>query len=388
MADINQQFGSLVMASQLNLDTVLREQIGFIPAVWQNNTAAQAAIGQTIQYPLVPELELIDVAADCCDLPCPDPVDWQTASMVINYNKAVQFCWTGEEEQLMNNSFNGGGANALRGSQMDEAMRLIVNAVELSIADQAAFAGQIYNPVNGGVLFNQQSDNIKDLANIRKILHRTATPDNDRHLVMGFDASANLVNTYNLTRANENASDATLRRGEVLNMLNFGLHESAAADQADATRGTGTGYLANGAVAVGAKTVTVDTGTGTILPGDKIHFAADTANVYTVVSYAANVITLAQPIKVAVADNAAVTIDAAYGRQLAFHRRAIVLATRTPFLQGGGDRASNRAYITDPVSGLTMMLSQYGGYRANIYELALVWGVKMVKPEMAVLIPA
>lgn len=386
MADINQQFGSLVMASQLNLDTVLREQIGFIPAVWQNNTAAQAAIGQTIQYPLVPELELIDVTADCCELPCPDPVDWETASMVINYNKAVQFCWTGEEEALMNNSFNGGGANALRGSQMDEAMRLIVNAVELSIADQAIYAQHVYNPINGGVLFNQQSDNIKDLANIRKILHRASTPDNDRHLVMGFDASANLVNTYNLTRANENASDATLRRGEMLNMLNFGLHESFAADQDDASTGTGTGYLVNGAKAAGSKTVTVDTGTGTILVGDRISFAGN-SDTYTVVSYAGNVITLAQALTGAVADNAAVTLGAAYGRQLAFHRRAIVLATRTPFLQGGGDGASNRAYVTDPVSGLTMMLSQYGGYRANIYELALVWGVKMIKPEMAVLIP-
>ena len=388
MADINQDFGKLVMANQLNLDTVLREQIGFIPAVQQNNSAAQAAIGQTIQYPLVPTLQLEDVTADCCDIPCPDAVDWQTAEMTITHNKAVRFCWTGEEEQLMNNSYRDGGANALRGSEMDEAMRLIVNAVELSIADQAAFAAQIYNPLNGGILFNQQADNIKDLANIRKLLHRAKAPDNDRHLVMGYDASANLVNAYGITRANENASDATLRRGEMLNMLNFGLHESFAADQADATRGTGAGYLVNGVAAIGAKTITVDTGTGTILPGDKIHFAADLVNVYTVVSFVGNVITLAQPLKVAAADNAAVTIDAAYGRQLAFHRRAIVLATRTPFLQGGGDRASNRAYITDPVSGLTMMLSQYGGYRANIYELALVWGVKMVKPELAVLVPA
>lgn len=384
MADINQNFGNLNMAIQLNLDTVLREKSGFIDAVWNNNSAAQASLGQTIQYPRVPQLELIDVGADCCELPCPDPVEWEMSTMQIQYNKAVQFCWTGEEEAMMNNSYRDGGANSLRGSEMDEAVRLIVNAVELSIAEQAIYAANNYTPVNGGVLFNQQSDNLKDLANIRKVLHRAKAPDNDRHLVMGFDASANLVNLYGVTRANENASDATLRRGEMLNMFNFGMHESSAADQPIGSGSTGTGYLVNGAKVIGDKVIAVDGGTGTIVSGAKITIGGQD---YYVQSFSGGNITLTEGLRANVADNAGVTIDAdGYGAQLAFHRRAIVLATRTPYLQGGGDRASNRSYITDPQSGLTMMLSQYGGYRANIYELALIWGVKMVKPELAVLI--
>jgi len=380
-------FGALVTSLPAMLDTVLREQIGFIPAVNIDAQASSAAFGQTIQYPLVPDMTIVDANADCCDVPCGAEIDWEVGSMQITNDKAVRFCWTGEEDLAINNSYNQSGQR-MRNMEVDEAIRLLVNAIELSIAGVAGNAAHVYTPVNGGVLFNQQSDNIKDLANIRKILHRSATPDNDRHLVMGFDASANLVNTYNLTRANENASDATLRRGEMLNLLNFGMHESFAADAGNTGAGaTGAGYLVNGAAAAGATTVTVDTGTGTIPAGTRIQFAGN-ADSYIVNGFAGNVITLRTPLSGAVADNAAVTIDASgFGAQLAFHRRAIVLATRTPRILGGQDRARNRAYVTDPYSGLTFMVSEYDGYRATNFELSIVWGVKMVKPEMAVLIP-
>ncbi len=384
MAEGSNSFGSLVTAAQVNLDTVLREQIGFIPAVWINGEAAQAAKGQTINYPLVPDLTLESVDADCCDLPCPEQTDWASASMDINNDYAVRFCWTGEEDRSINNSWQQGG-NGYRHMQVDEAIRILINQVESSIAGVAYNADYVYTPINGGLLFNQQSDNIKDLSNIRKIMNRAAIPDNDRHLVMGYDASANLINLYNLTRANENASDETLRRGRMLQMLNFDLHESFAADD-DHTQGTGSGYLVVGAHTAGDDTIVVDTGTGTILAGDRVTFAGN-SDIYTVASFAGGIITLNQPLSGDLADDAAVTLGAAYGPQLAFHRRAIVLAARTPALVGGGDRAEQREYITDPVSGLTLMLSQYGGYRAKVYELALVWGVKMVRTDMAILIP-
>lgn len=385
MADGSNSFGNLVIAAQVNLDTVLREQIGFIPAVWQNSEAAGAAIGQTIQYPLVPTLTLEDAVADCCDVPCPEQTNWASSTMTLDYSKAVAFCWTGEEERAINNSQRG-GSSGFEGTQLDEAIRMLVNEVERTIGLQAANAMYSYTPVNGGVLFNQQSDNLKDLANLRKLLHRAKAPDNDRHLVMGYDAAANLANTYNVSRANENGSDYTLRTGEFLRMYNFGMHESYVADGAVSSGATGTGYLVAGAASAGSRTVTVDTGTGTIPAGTRVSFAGNTDS-YTVTSFSGGVITLNQALTGAVADNAAVTVDAdGFKPQLAFHRRAIVLATRTPSIVGGRDLATNREYITDPVSGLTLMLSEYPGYRAMRYEVSLVWGVKMVKPEMAVLI--
>lgn len=377
-------FGALVTSLQVNLDTVLREQIGFIPAVWMNANAAQAAVNQVIQYPIAPVMAAEDAVADCCDVPCADDQNWGVGNMVIDHNRRVMLCWTGEEDRAIANSYNQNG-QSMRDQQVQQGIRTLVNEIEKSIALTAYNALQVYTPANGGQLFNQQSDNFADLTMLRKQLIDAATPDNDLHLVMNTMSGAKVRNLYNLTRANENASDTTLRRGNLLDVMGFGLHESFAAGQPNAV-GTGTGFLVNGAAALGAKTVTVDTGTGTILAGQRVSFAGNT-NVYTVVSYVANVITLAQPLTGAVADNAAVTLGAAYGPQLAFKREAIVLAVRAPLVQNGRDRATNRAYVTDPYSGITFMISEYPGYRANNYELSIVWGVKMVKPEMAVLIP-
>jgi len=378
-------FGTLITSVQANLDTVLREQIGFIPAVWKNTTAAQAAYGQQIQYPIVPTMTAEDAAADCCDFPCADGDTWGVGQMVLDHNRRVSFCYTGEDDASIRNSYNG-NADEMRNLTVQQAVRTLVNEVEASIAALAPQASQVYTPANT-TLFSTQADNIKDLTLIRKLLIDNNTPDDgDLHLVMNTLSGAQVRNLYNITRANENASNVTLRTGNLLELLGFGLHESKFANQNIAS-GTGTGYLVNGAASAGARTVTVDTGTGTILTGQKVTFAGNTG-VYTVASYAANVITLNQDLTGAIADNAAVTLGAGpVSGQLALHRHAIVLASRAPYIQGGRDRATNRAYITDPMSGLTMMLSEYPGYRANSFELSLIWGVKMVKPEMAVYIP-
>ena len=46
-----------------------------------------------------------------------------------------------------------------------------------------------------------------------------------------------------------------------------------------------------------------------------------------------------------------------------------------------GDMALDVMSITDPRSGLTFEISMYPGYRMVTYEIALAWGVKLIKPE-------
>jgi phage-related protein len=70
-----------------------------------------------------------------------------------------------------------------------------------------------------------------------------------------------------------------------------------------------TGYLANGAASTGATAVAIDSGTGAIAPGDTCTFASH-ATTYTVVSYAAGILSLTPALTAGVPDNNALTFTA------------------------------------------------------------------------------
>jgi hypothetical protein len=125
-----------------------------------------------------------------------------------------------------------------------------------------------------------------------------------------------------------------------------------------------------------------------------ITFAGDT-NKYVVASGDSDVsnggtITLAAPglRKAIPAAATAITVIAATTRNMAFARSALAVATRAPALPEGGDSASDRMIITDPVSGLSFEISLYKQYRQIQYEIALAWGVAMVKSEHTALLLA
>jgi hypothetical protein len=83
-----------------------------------------------------------------------------------------------------------------------------------------------------------------------------------------------------LTKANEAGTTMTMRDGELLNIHGMSFHESAGVSANNP--GTGASYTSNTAgYAVGSTAITLITGTGTILAGDVITFAADT-NKYVV----------------------------------------------------------------------------------------------------------
>jgi hypothetical protein len=52
-----------------------------------------------------------------------------------------------------------------------------------------------------------------------------------------------------------------------------------------------------------------------------------------------------------------------------------------PALPEEGDSADDRSTISDPRSGLTFELALYKQYKRVKYELAIAWGVGLVKPE-------
>lgn len=136
-------------------------------------------------------------------------------------------------------------------------------------------------------------------------------------------------------------------------------------------------------------------GTGVVAAGDIITLANDTNQyVVTSVSFAGSnpasgdTITIAAP-GIRKAQGAAtrnITVVAAAARHMAFARSAIVLATRTPKIPQYGDARIASEIITDPRTGISIEMSAWGGNRKVTFQMALVWGVKLIKPEHTALL--
>lgn len=72
-----------------------------------------------------------------------------------------------------------------------------------------------------------------------------------------------------------------------------------------------------------------------------------------------------------------------HNNSIIFHRDAFAFATRplASMAEGLGNRILS---VTDPISGLSLRLEVSRQYKQTVWELDILWGVKMVKPELAV----
>lgn len=362
------------------MDVVSRELVGLIPAVSSDMTYDRAAVGQTVTSPVAPAASATDITPA---VTAPDDGDQVVGKVDMTITKArrVPVRWNGEEKRGLDN--NGASYNVILRDQFAQAMRALVNEIEGDLAALHLKASRAAGAA-GTVPF---ASNLGDSAQARKILADNGAPMGDLQLVIDTTAGANLRTLANLTRVNEAGGDDLLRRGVLTDLHGFAIRESAQIK----THAAGTGALATtgtAGYAVGATTIALaSAGTGTILAGDVITFAND-PNKYVVVSGDADVsgggtITIAAPgLRQALPASAvAITVIAATSRNMAFSRSAIALATRAPALPDGGDSASDRMIITDPVSGLSFEVSLYKQYRQIQYEIAVAWGCAAVKPE-------
>lgn len=360
------------------LDVVSRELVGFVPAVLRDSTADRAAKDQTVRIFQAPASTAGDITPAVTP---PDDGNQTIGNTTVSITKArrVPFRWQGEETRSMERGF---GASTIRQSQLQQAIRTLVNEMETDLAALHIYASRAYG--DGGT--TPFASTLADSAQVRKILDDNGAPA-DRGLVIDTAAGAALRTLGQLTKANEAGTDSMLRQGVLLDMHGFAIRESAQVKQL-VTSGTGASATTDAAgYAIGATTITLaSAGTGTIIAGDVIRFTGDTEQYLVVtgdadVSNGGSVVIAAPGLRKAIAASAtAITVEEASSRSMAFSRDAIILATRAPALPDGGDMADDRMLVTDPRSGITLELSVYKQYRQVQYEVAAAWGVKALKP--------
>lgn len=376
----------LVQSTYASMDEVSRELTGFIPAVTRDARADRVALGQSVIIPQAP------AAASRDRVPgtnAPDDGDqtFTNVQVTITKDKAVPFRWNGEETLALMNS--GVDHSGLVDDQIMQAYRTIVNEMESDLAATYVDASRSYGDPTG-IPFGTAGD-YTDASFARKIVVDNGGPQAGLQMVINTGAGANLRGKQ--ADVNRQGSDRLLRQGVLLDTSGMSIRESA--QIINHTSGTAVGGTTSaGGFAVGATTVGLgNAGTGSILPGDSVSFAGDSEQYLVVGAGDINVanggsINLAAPgLRQAIpASNVAITVHPSGFRNMVFSRNAIVLATRKPFMVGGRDSAINRVEVTDPVSGISFDLAEYLEYGRTHWELQVVWGVKMIKPEHAALL--
>lgn len=363
------------------LDIVSREMVGFIPAVTVNAAPTGVAKGEKITIPVTPTTETHDITPG--QLP-PDDGDQNigTVDMTIQKSKYASVRWNGEEQLGVSNS---GQYNVILAGQFAQAMRALANEVDSDLAALYTGASRAYGTA-GTTPF---ASGIEDIAQVRKILADNGAPMTDLQLVVNTSAGAKLRSNAQLTKANEAGTDATLRRGVLLDINGFAIRESAWVKNHAVGSITGDGAVNNsGGYKKGTTVIAVD-GASAIAAkaGDIVTFGDDYKYVLAADASATPLTISAPGLMADIADDATVTLGTtAYAANMAFDRNALQLIARTPAMPSGGDSAEDVTTITDPVSGISFQVALYREYRRVRFEIGLAWGVRLIKPEHVALL--
>jgi hypothetical protein len=365
-------------------DIVAQEPTGFAQGVIVNGGSEGVSAGGTVISMRTTEPTLETTYAPAMVPPDAADITTTAETLALSLFAGASIPLKGEQWAQLANTV---GAEAALQALYAQAIRKMVNQIETTIA---TVAYQNSSRAVGTAGTTPFGSNFEVLSDLYRILEDNGTPMSDGMLscVLNTAASANLRKRSTLTNVGDAGTDATLRRGELLNLFNMSIRSSAGVQSH--TKGTGTGYLINnGNVAVGSTALTVDGGTagGTgIKAGDVITVADDpSAGAYVVktgLTTASGSLVINQPgLRGLIVNDKAVTVGDSYAANVAFHKNAIELAMRPPAQPPGGDAGEEIATLFDERTGLSFSARLYKGYGMSQIKLMSFYGVKAWKPE-------
>ena len=356
----------------------LREQ-AIMPRVVNLDYSDQASQkGDTIDVPIPSALTVSSVTPS--NTP-PTPSDSAPTKVQISLNNWNEVNFHMTDKELVEVDRN----EHFIPMQMSEAVKALANAINTSVHNE--FKGVFgFVGTSGTTPFGSA---VSAATDARKVLNQQLCPRTDRRMILDFDAEANALALDAFNNVNEVGGTGPKIDGEIGRKFGFDLYTDDAVVTHTAG-GSGT-PLVNGALSAGDTSVVIDgmSGSSGLVVGDIITMAGNTQT-YAVLtaptaSGGAQTVTVAPAITGTIADNAAITVKASHVVNLGFHRDAFALAMRP--LQGatqGDGYGSQMVSMTDPQTGLSMRLEVSRQYKQIMYSLDALWGVKLIRPELAV----
>lgn len=361
-------------------DIVGREQVGLISSVMMNDKGSEAvAVGDVVRSSFTRPVTSVNFTPS---MTIPEGTD-QTVdnkTLTITKQKMVPIPYTGEDKRHLN---NGIGFETVYGDQIIQAIRTIVNEAEVDLYNELTTQASRAVGTAGSNPFATTTDLIADA---RQVLLENGAPvmSAEMSVVLALSHGTALRKISSLQKVNESGNESLLRNAILLPLQGFNLKETGAASLR--TKGTGAGYTTNTAgYAVGATSITLITGTGTINAGDIVTFAGDT-NKYVVatgIGAPGTIVLGGNGLRQSIpAAATAVTVGNSFTGSIALHRNAGELVMRPVSGVGvGQDAATDAMMVQDPFSGLNFTVATYLGFGKQLITVSAAWGVKCWKGD-------
>ncbi len=355
----------------------LREQ-AIMPRLVNGSFSAEAAEkGDTIDVPLPADLVASDVTPGSVP-PESSSSEMEKIQIELNNWKKSSFHLTDKEMMEISSHEN------FIPMQVGSAVRALANAVNETIHNQ--YKG-IYGVVGAAGTTPFEIDST-DATAARKMLLKQRAPKENRYGVLNFDAEANALDLASFSDVDKTGNNSVKIEGEI--GRKFGInwfsddhvmrHETGAATsgsiQVDISGSSGKTLKADGfsASPIEGDVFTIGGGAQQYV----VNSATDlSGGVYTMI--------ISPALVADVADADELTFVGSHEVNLVFNRDAFAFANR-PLVQStvGDGLGSQIMSMTDPQTGLSLRLEVSRQYKQVVWEFDLLWGVKLVRPELAI----
>ena len=364
-----------------------REQ-AILPRLVNSSLSADAARhGDSIRVPMSQPVTATDVA------PAAQPQQaagtaMQVVTVPLDNWKSASFYLTDQEMMQIE------AESGFIPLQMSEAITALANAVNETILAQVETAGTVIGAA-GEVPF-QNVDSPTEVwhganaaVTARKLLNLAAAPKSGRFAVIDYEMEANALGLPQFHDAQRAGSASVPMEGEIgrkygIDWFSNDLLPRSKAEIAtvgvqatvNARATTAELKLAFNRVRIGDVVVV---GTGQDASEHQIT-AASTANGG---AHATVTVTPAFGARIATSDE--VVVKRPYRVGVVMHRDAVALAMR-PLAAAGLESGANGQImsVSDPETGLSLRLEVTRQYKQTMWEFDILWGVKLVRPELVV----
>ncbi len=280
--------------------------------------------------------------------------------------------------------------------QMQEAVTALANEVNKSFFEQSKFALNVIGVPGKKLFSNAAADANKDYGHInpallaRKMLTQNKAPKSGRYAVLGYEEEANAIALAQFADAEKTGDSSVRLDGEIGRKYGINWFSSDSIDRYKA-KATDT-FTSIPPIAAGDTTAILSgvehaLAPGTIIVDDRDRVITSLGKIIEKIKdknkdYKHELIIPALHTTVAAT---VLKMGFTYNDNMAFHRDAFAFAMRPLAAATENIGLGNRILsVTDPETGLSMRLEISRQYKRTLWEFDILWGVEMVRPELAV----